>query len=103
MAQSRGWPKTGYLPLCKKRKYCNRMREKKSLLLMNVHVLYVLEDKTSKKNFRPSVCLFVCLSVCLFVCPSVLLVYYVVENISKIFYSVGQYFYRLNTVIITFG
>ena len=37
---------------------------KKIFLLMNVHVLYVLEDKTSnKKNFRLSVCLTVCLSV----------------------------------------
>ena len=43
--------------VCKKRKYCNRMSEQKnSLLLINVHVLYVLEDKTSKKN---SVCLYV--------------------------------------------
>ena len=48
--------------VCKKRKYCNRMSEKKkSLLLTNVHVLYVLEDKTSTKKF-PSVCLSVCLS-----------------------------------------
>ena len=44
--------------VCKKRKYCNRMSEKKSLVLMNVHVLYVLEYKTSKKKF-----LSVCLSV----------------------------------------
>ena len=37
---------------------------KNSLLLTNVHVLYVLEDKTSKKNnFRLSVCLSVGLSV----------------------------------------
>ena len=51
--------------VCKKRKYCNRMSEKKnSLLLTNVHVLYVLEDKTSNKKF-PSVCLAVCLSGCL--------------------------------------
>ena len=36
------------------------MNEKKnSLLLTNVHVLYVLEDKTSTKNFRLSVCLSV--------------------------------------------
>ena len=49
--------------LCKKRKYYNRMSEKKnSLLLMNVHVLYVLEDKTSTKKF-PSVCLAVYLYV----------------------------------------
>ena len=34
--------------------------KKKSLLLTNVHVLYVLEDKTSKKNFRLSVCLPSC-------------------------------------------
>ena len=34
--------------------------KKNSLLLMNVHVLNVLEDKTSKKI---SVCLYVCLSV----------------------------------------
>ena len=74
--------------VCKKRKYCNRMSEKKnSLLLMNFHVLYVLEDKTiislftysicdekvtSNKKFRlsarPSVCLAVCLSGCLSVC-----------------------------------
>ena len=54
--------------VCKKRKYCNRMSEKKNyLLLMNVHVLYVLEDKTSKKNFRLPVYVYVCLSVCLFV------------------------------------
>ena len=32
--------------VCKKRKYCNRMSEKKKfLLLTNVHDLYVLEDK----------------------------------------------------------
>ena len=37
--------------VCKKKKYCNRMSKKKnSLLLMNVHVLYMLEDKTSKKK-----------------------------------------------------
>ena len=34
---------------------------------MNVHVLYVLEDKTNKKYFRLSVYLSVCLSVCLYV------------------------------------
>ena len=40
------------------------MSEKKnSLLLTNVHILYVLEDKTSKKNFRLSVCLSGCLAV----------------------------------------
>ena len=45
--------------VCKKKKYCNRISEKKkknSLLLTNVHDLYVLEDKTSQKNFRLSVC-----------------------------------------------
>ena len=47
--------------VCKKRKYCNGMSGKKnSLLLTNVHVLYVLEDKTSKKTilslFTYSVC-----------------------------------------------
>ena len=31
------------------------MKNEKFLLLMNVHVLYVLEDETSKKKFRPSV------------------------------------------------
>ena len=36
------------------------MSEKKSLLLINVHVLYVLEDKTSNKNFRLSVGLSGC-------------------------------------------
>ena len=41
--------------VCKNRKYCNRMSEKKSLLLTNVHVLYDLEDKKSKKKFRLSV------------------------------------------------
>ena len=41
--------------VCKKRKYCNRMNEKKTLFLMDVHVLYVLEDKISKKHFRMSV------------------------------------------------
>ena len=51
--------------VCKKRKYCNRMSEKKnSLLLTNVHDLYVLEDETSQKKF-PSVCLSGRLSVCL--------------------------------------
>ena len=46
--------------VCKKIKYCNHISEKKnSLLSINVHDLYVLEDKTSKKNFRPSVCLSV--------------------------------------------
>ena len=45
--------------VCRKKKYCNRMSEKKnSLLLTNVHVLYVLEDKTSKKNVRLSVWLY---------------------------------------------
>ena len=40
------------------------MSEKKNcLLLTNVHVLYVLEDKTSKKKFRLSVCLVVWLYV----------------------------------------
>ena len=34
------------------------VKKKNSLLLTNVHVLYVLEDKTSKKKF-PSVCLYV--------------------------------------------
>ena len=49
--------------VCKKRKYCNRKSEKKnSLLLTNVHDLYVLGDKTIQKKF-PSVCLSVCLSV----------------------------------------
>ena len=44
------------------------MSEKKnSLLLTNVHVLYVLEDKTSKKKI--SVCLSVCLSSSLAVRP----------------------------------
>ena len=34
------------------------MSEKKnSLLLMNVHVLYMLKDKRSKKNFPLSACL----------------------------------------------
>ena len=48
--------------VCKKRKYCNRMSEKKknSLLLMNAHVLYMLKDKRSKKNFRLSGCVYVC-------------------------------------------
>ena len=45
----------------KKRKCCNRVSEKKnSLVLTNVHVLYVLEDKTSKKI---SVGLSSCLAV----------------------------------------
>ena len=45
--------------VCKKKKYCNRMSEKKnSLLLTNVHVLYVLEDETSNKKIS-SVCLAV--------------------------------------------
>ena len=35
------------------------MSEKNALLLMNVHVLDFLEDKTRKKNFHPSVCLAV--------------------------------------------
>ena len=50
--------------VCKKRKYCNRMSEKKknSLLLTNIYDFYVLEDKTNQKQF-PSVCLSVCLSV----------------------------------------
>ena len=50
--------------MCTKRKYCNRTIEKKSILFMNVHVLYVLKHKTSKKKFRLSVCLSVCLSAC---------------------------------------
>ena len=50
--------------VCKKRQYCNRMSEKKnSLLLTNVHDLYVSEEKTSQKNFRLSVCLSGCLDV----------------------------------------
>ena len=41
--------------VCEKRKYYNRVSGKKnSLLLTNVHDLYVLEDKTSQKNFRLS-------------------------------------------------
>ena len=41
--------------VCKKSKYCNRISEKKtSLLLTNVHVLYVLEDEASKKKFSLS-------------------------------------------------
>ena len=49
--------------VCKKRKYCNRITEKKnSLLLTNVHDLYFLEDKTSQKKFS-SLCPSVCLSV----------------------------------------
>ena len=48
------------------RKYYNRMSEKKKfLLLTNVYLLYVLEDRTNTKN--PSVCPSVCLSVCLYV------------------------------------
>ena len=68
-----------------KRKYCNRKIGKKIFLLTNVHVLYILELKTSKKgrsvcrSVRPSVFLYVCLAVCmpaciyvcLPVCPSV--------------------------------
>ena len=49
------------------------VKQKNSLLLTNVHVLYVLEDKTSKKKF-PSVCLSVwdvCLSVWLSGCAYV--------------------------------
>ena len=38
----------------KKKKYCNRKNEKNSLLLMNVHALYVFELKKKRKN---SVCL----------------------------------------------
>ena len=61
--------------VCKKRKYCNRMSKKKnSLLLTNVHDLYVLEDKTSKKKCPPvrlsvrmSVRPYVCLSGCTYV------------------------------------
>ena len=51
---------------CKKRKYCNRMsgKKKNSFHLINVHVLYDLEHKTSKKNFRLSVWLSVCPSAC---------------------------------------
>ena len=48
------------------------MSEKKnSLLLTNVHILYILEDKTStQKNSSVylSLCLDVCLSGCLPVC-----------------------------------
>ena len=39
-------------------------KQNNSLLLTNVHVLYVLEDKTSKKKF-PCVCLSICPSGCL--------------------------------------
>ena len=51
--------------VCKKTKYCNRISEKNknSLLLTNVHNLYVLEDKTSQKKKFPSVYLSVCRSV----------------------------------------
>ena len=41
--------------------------KKNSPLLTNVHDLYVLEDKTSQKNFRLSVCLSVCLDVWMYV------------------------------------
>ena len=37
-------------------------KKKNSLFLTNVHVLYILEDKTSTKNF-PSFCLSGCLAV----------------------------------------
>ena len=40
------------------------VNKKNSLLLMNFHVLYVLEDKINKKVVRPSVCLPACLSGC---------------------------------------
>ena len=46
----------------------SHIEKKKSLLLMNVHVLYILEHKMSKKN---SVCLSVCLFVCLYGCTYV--------------------------------
>ena len=39
-------------------KYCNR-KIKKNLLLMNIHIFYVLERKTSNKNFSLSVCTYV--------------------------------------------
>ena len=45
-------------------------RLKISLLLINDHVLYVLEHKTST-NKIPPVCLFLCLSVCMSVCLAV--------------------------------
>ena len=45
----------------KTRKYFNHKVEKKSPSLMNVHILYALELKTSKKN--PSVYMYVCLSI----------------------------------------
>ena len=35
---------------------------------MNIHVLYVVELRTSKKIFRLSVYMYVSLSVCLSVC-----------------------------------
>ena len=35
------------------------VKQKNSLLLTKVHVLYALEDETSKINFRLSVCLYV--------------------------------------------
>ena len=46
-------------------------KNKNSLLLMNVHVLYVLEDTSRKKI--PSVCLFVCLAVRTWVAPNKIL------------------------------
>ena len=53
--------------ICKNRKYCNRKIKNKILLSMNIHVLYVLERKNSKKN---AVCLYVCMYVGTSVCMS---------------------------------
>ena len=69
---------------------------------MNVHVLYVLEDKTNKKKSVclyvslsvcmfarlsgcMSVCMYVCLSVCMYVCLSVWFTVPINGKISKSF------------------
>ena len=55
--------------VCKKRKYCNRMSEKKKFSPFDECSCFVnlKRQKEQKKKFRPSVCLSVCLSGCTYV------------------------------------
>ena len=55
--------------VCKKRKYCNRMSGKNSLLLMKCSCFVCLRRQNDKKKIPLSVCLSVWLSGCTYVDP----------------------------------
>ena len=78
--------------------------KKNSLLLMNVHVLYVLEDKTSRKK---KICLSVCLPVCLSVYVSVWMSVWFIIDVSIfliwILYTKLNLMTRFSIVLKTFS